>query len=76
MQGRLRKISNRYSITEETAKIAYNQLMENDSNTLHNKALTHRDLNLEKYPLSQLVFGLCPQPNNHLSRQNQIIKKT
>ena len=49
--------------------------MENDSNTLHNKALTHRELNLEKYPLSQLVFGLCPQPNNHLSRQNQIIRK-
>ena len=44
------------------------------SNTLRNKALTHRELHPEKSPLSQLVLELCPTYSNHHIRQNQIIR--
>ena len=53
----------------------YNHLKESDSNTLHNKALTHRELHPEKCPLSQLVLGICPNHINEHIRQNQIIRK-
>ena len=53
----------------------YNHLKESDSNTLHNKALTHIEIHLEKCPLSQLVLGICPTHNNQHIRQNQIIRK-
>ena len=48
---------------------------ESDSNTLHNKALTHSELHPLKCPFSQLVLGLCPTHNNLHIRQNQMIRK-
>ena len=39
----------------------YNHLQESDSQTFHNKAITYREMNLEKSPLSKLVLGLCSQ---------------
>ena len=53
----------------------YNHLKESDSNTLHNKALTHREVHPEKCLLSLLVLGICPTHNNQHIRQNQIIGK-
>ena len=32
-----------------------------DSQTFHNKAITYREMNMEKSPLSKLVLGLCSQ---------------
>ena len=58
----------------------YNHLKGSDSQTFHNKAITHREMNLEKSPLSKLVLGLCsqtqtdptePQDSNTM-RPNQI----
>ena len=49
----------------------------------HNKAITYREMNLEKRPLSKLVLGLCsqtqtdptePQDSNTV-RPNQIMRK-
>jgi hypothetical protein len=37
----------------------HNHLMESDAQTFHYKALTYREMNLEKSPLSQLVMWLC-----------------
>ena len=54
-----------------------------DSQTFHNKAITYREMNLEKSPLSKLVLGLCsqiqtdptePQDSNTI-RLNQIMRK-
>ena len=39
----------------------YNHLKGCDSQTFHNKAITYREMNLEKSPLSKLVLGLCSQ---------------
>ena len=39
----------------------YNHLKGSDSQTFHNKAITYREMNLEKSPLSKLVMGLCSQ---------------
>ena len=39
----------------------YNHLKGSDSQTFHNKAITYREVNLEKSPLSKLVLGLCSQ---------------
>ena len=65
----------------------YNHLKISDSQTFHNKALTYREMNLEKSLLCQLVWGLCsqtqtqtqtdptePQDNNTI-RPNQIMRK-
>ena len=37
----------------------YNHIKGSDSQTFHNKAITYREINLEKNPLSKLVLGLC-----------------
>ena len=39
----------------------YNHLKGNDSQTLHNKAITYREMNLEKSPISKMVLRLCSQ---------------
>ena len=59
----------------------YNHLKGSDSQTFHNKAITYREMNLEKRPLSKLVLGLCsqtdltePQDSNTI-RPNQIMRK-
>ena len=61
----------------------YNHLKGSDSQTFHNKAITYREINLEKSPLSKLVLGLCsqtqtdptqPQGSNTI-RLNQIMRK-
>jgi hypothetical protein len=50
----------------------YNHLKGSDSQTFHNKAITYREMNLEKSPLSKLVLGLCSQTqtpqSHHLQR--------
>jgi hypothetical protein len=38
-----------------------NHLKGNNSQTIHNKAITYREINLEKIRLSKLVLGLCLQ---------------
>ena len=43
----------------------YNNLKGSDSQTFHNKAITYREINLEKNPLSKLVLGLCSQTQTH-----------
>ena len=43
----------------------YNHLKGSDSQTFHNKAITYREMNLEKSPLSKLVLGLCSQTQTH-----------
>ena len=61
----------------------YNHLKGSDSQTFHNKAITNREMNLEKSPLSKLVLGLCSQTQTHPTepqdsstiRPNQIMRK-
>ena len=61
----------------------YNHLKGSDSQTFHNKAITYREMNLEKSPLSKLVLGLCSQTQRHPTepqdnstiRPNQIMRK-
>ena len=61
----------------------YNHLKGSDSQTIHNKAITYREMNLEKRPLSKLVLGLCSQTQTHPTepqdsstiRPNQIMRK-
>ena len=61
----------------------YNHLKGSDSQTFHNKAITYREMNLEKSPLSKLVLGLCSQTQTHPTepqdnstiRPNQIMRK-
>ena len=43
----------------------YNHLKGSDSQSFHNKAITYREMNLEKSPLSKLVLGLCSQTQTH-----------
>ena len=43
----------------------YNHLKGSDSQNFHNKAITYREMNLEKSPLSKLVLGLCSQTQTH-----------
>jgi hypothetical protein len=61
----------------------YNLLKGSNSQTFHNKAITYREMNLEKSPLRKLVLGCCsqsqtdptePQDNNTIS-PNQIMTK-
>ena len=35
----------------------YNHLKGSDSQAIHNKAITYREINLEKSPLNKLVLG-------------------
>ena len=58
-----------------------NHLKGSDSQTFHNKAITYREMDLEKGPLSKLTLGLCsqtdptePQASNTI-RPNQIMRK-
>ena len=59
----------------------YNHLKGSDSQTLHNKAITYREMNLEKSPLSKLVLGLCSQTHptelqdSNTIKPNQIMRK-
>ena len=61
----------------------YNDLKGRFSQTFHNKAITYREMNLEKSPLSKLVLGLCSQTQTHPTepqdnstiRPNQIMRK-
>ena len=59
----------------------YNHLKRSDSQTFHNNAITYREMNLEKSPLSKLVLGLCSQPHptepqdSNTIRPNQIMRK-
>jgi hypothetical protein len=39
----------------------HNHLKGSISQTFHNKAITYREMNLEKCPLSKLFLGLCSQ---------------
>jgi hypothetical protein len=36
-----------------------------DSQNFHNKAITYREMNLEKSPLKKLVLWLCSQTQTH-----------
>ena len=61
----------------------YKHLKGSDSQTFHNKAITYREMNLEKSPLSKLVLGLCSQTptdptepqDSSTIRPNQIMRK-
>ena len=77
MQSRIRQTPANYHVK------FYNHLKGSDSQTFHNKAITYREMNLEKSPLSKLVPGLCsqiqtdptePQDSNTI-RPNQIMRK-
>ena len=59
----------------------YNHLKGSDSQTFHNKAITYREMNLEKSPQCKLVPGLCsqtdptePQDSNTM-KPNQIMRE-
>ena len=82
MQSRIRPIPEIIKIQNRAVKF-YNPLKGSDSQTFHNKAITYREMNLEKSPLSTLVLGLCsqtqtdptePQDSNTI-RPNQIMTK-
>jgi hypothetical protein len=61
----------------------YNYLKGSYSQTIHNKAIIYREMNLEKSPLSKLVLGLCSQTQTHPTesqdsnriRTDQIMRK-
>ena len=61
----------------------YHHLKGSNSQTFHNKAITYREINLEKSPLSKLVLVLCSQTQTDLTeprdsntiRPNQIMRK-
>ena len=61
----------------------YNHLKGSNSQTFHNKAITYREMNLEKSPLSKLVLGLCSQTQTYPTepqdsstiRPKQILRK-
>ena len=55
MQSRIRPIPTNDQNPEKS------HLKGSDSQTFHNKAITYREMNLEKSPLSKLVLGLCSQ---------------
>jgi hypothetical protein len=61
MQSRIRPISANDQNLEKRFVKLYNHLKGSDSQTFHNKAITYREMNLEKSPLSKLVLGLCSQ---------------
>jgi hypothetical protein len=46
----------------------YNHQKGSDSLTFHKKAITYREMNPEKSPLSKLVLGLCSQTQTHPTR--------
>ena len=78
----LKKITERLKIQKRAVKF-YNHLKGSDSQTFHNKAITYRETNLEKSPLSKLVLGLCSETQTHPTepqdsstiRPNQIKRK-
>jgi hypothetical protein len=61
----------------------YKHLKGSDYQTFHNKAITYREMNLERSPLSKLVLRLCSQTETHPTepqdsntiRPNQIMRK-
>ena len=59
MQSRIRPMLN-MKIQKRSVKF-YKHLKGSDSQTFHNKAITYREMNLEKSPLSRLILGLCSQ---------------
>ena len=83
MQSRIRPIPTNEQNPE---KRFYNHLKGSDSQTFHNKAITYREMNLEKSPLSKLVRGSIhkhkqtqthptdPLDSNTI-RPNQIMRK-
>ena len=63
--------------------VQFYNLKGSDSQTFHNKAITYREMNLEKSTLSKLVLGFCsqtqtdptePQDSNTI-RAKQIMRK-
>ena len=78
MQSRIRAIF--IKIQKRVVKF-YNHLKGSDSQTFHNKAITYREMNLEKSPLSKLVLGLWSQTHptepqdSSTIRHNQIMNK-
>ena len=64
MQSRIRPIPANYQKRERDVKF-YNHLKGSDSQTFHNKAITYREMNLEKSPLTKPVLGLCSQGQQH-----------
>jgi hypothetical protein len=62
MPSTIRSIHANYQNSEKAIEF-YNHLDESDSQTFHNKALTYREINLEKSALCQLVLGLCSNTN-------------
>ena len=61
----------------------YNHLKGSDSQAFHNKAITYREMNLEKSPLSKLVLWLysqtqtdsTEQQDSNTIRPNQIMRR-
>jgi hypothetical protein len=57
----------------------YNHLKGRYSQTFHNEAITYREMNLEKSPLSKLVLPTQTHPTEHQDsnriRPNQITRK-
>ena len=61
----------------------YNHLKGSDFQTFHNKAITNREMDLEKSPLNKQVLGLCSKTQTHPTdsqdsstiRPNQIMRK-
>ena len=56
MQSRIRQLPAIYQNSEREVQF-YNHLKGSDFQTFHNKAITYREMNLEKSPLSKLVLG-------------------
>ena len=52
------KISSVYNVKHQ---IMHAEQKCNDSKTFHNKAITYREINMEKSPLNKLVLGLCSE---------------
>ena len=83
MQRRIRHISVKMIKVQKRDIKIYNHLKGSDSQTFHNKAITYREMNLEKSPLSKLVLGLCSQTQRHPTEPqdsstispNQIMRK-
>ena len=53
----------------------YNYLKGRDSQAFHNKAITYREMNLEKSPLSKVVLGPTEPHGSSTIRPNQIMRK-
>ena len=53
----------------------YNHLKENDSQPFHNKAITYREINLEKSLLSKLAPKQAGRQDSYTIRPNHIMRK-